>query len=72
MWKDIGKLFIRLISVVLPVCIFLMLYAAVFPMYYLDPEYAMYKQQKDGMGKTKTVLNEHRGAIQHIFIVSDS
>ncbi|HAF26709.1 MAG TPA: hypothetical protein DCG85_05275 [Lachnospiraceae bacterium] len=47
MWKDIGKLFIRLISVVLPVCLFLMLYAALFPMYYLDPEYAMYKQQKD-------------------------
>lgn len=47
MWRQIGKLFIKFIGIVLPVFAGLSLYCALFPMWYMDGEYAMYRQQKD-------------------------
>lgn len=47
MWRQIGKLFVKFIGIVLPVFAALSLYCALFPMWYMDEEYAMYKQQKD-------------------------
>lgn len=59
MWWQIGKLFIKFIRIVLPVFAALSLYCALFPMYYMDGEYAMYRQQKDyvtGNGEDNRVL----------------
>ena len=47
MWRQIGRLFIKFIGIVLPVFGALSLYCALFPMWYMDGEYAMYRQQKD-------------------------
>ena len=59
MWRQIGRLFIKFIGIVLPVFAALSLYCALFPMWYMDGEYAMYKQQKDyitGNGEYNRVL----------------
>ncbi len=47
MWKDIRKITLKLIALILPFFVLLPLYCRFFPMYYLDEEYAMYRQQKD-------------------------
>lgn len=47
MWKQIGKLLKKLVIICLPIIILFQVICAAFPMYYLDNEYAMYKQQKD-------------------------
>lgn len=47
MWKDIRNITLKLIALILPFFILLPLYCRFFPMYYLDDEYAMYRQQKD-------------------------
>lgn len=47
MWKDIGKLTAKLVLLIVPFFILLPLYCRLFPMNYLDDEYAMYRQQKD-------------------------
>lgn len=59
MWRHIGKLFLKFIGIVLPVVLALSLYCALFPMWYMDEEYAMYRQQKDyitGDGDNNRVL----------------
>lgn len=47
MWQQIWKLVQKFIGIVLPLFIVLPLYCALFPMWYMDEEYAMYRQQKD-------------------------
>ncbi len=47
MWKDIWRITCKLIALILPFFVLLPLYCRFFPMYYLDDEYAMYRQQKD-------------------------
>ena len=47
MWKDIRQIVWKLIALMLPFFVLLPLYCKFFPMYYLDEEYAMYRQQKD-------------------------
>ncbi len=47
MWKDVFRLLKKFICIVLPLCIVLQLYCALFPMNYMDIEYSMYRQQKD-------------------------
>lgn len=47
MWKDIRQITCKLIALILPFFVLLPLYCRFFPMYYLDDEYAMYRQQKD-------------------------
>ncbi len=47
MWKDIWRITGKLIALILPFFVLLPLYCKFFPMYYLDDEYAMYRQQKD-------------------------
>lgn len=64
MWRQIGKLFIKFIGIVLPVFLALSLYCALFPMWYLDEEYAMYRQQKDYITKS--------GDDNRVLIIGDS
>lgn len=47
MWREIGRLTGKLVALILPFFVLLPLYCRFFPMYYLDDEYAMYRQQKD-------------------------
>lgn len=47
MWKDIWRITSKLIALILPFFVLLPLYCRFFPMYYLDDEYAMYRQQMD-------------------------
>lgn len=47
MWKEIRQITCKLIALILPFFVLLPLYCRFFPMYYLDDEYAMYRQQKD-------------------------
>lgn len=47
MWKEIGKTAGKLLILLVPFFVLLPLYCAFFPEYYMDDEYAMYKQQKD-------------------------
>ena len=47
MWKEIRQITFKLIALMLPFFVLLPLYCRFFPMYYLDDEYAMYRQQKD-------------------------
>lgn len=47
MWKEIRQITLKLIALILPFFVLLPLYCRFFPMYYLDDEYAMYRQQKD-------------------------
>ena len=47
MWKEIRQITIKLIALILPFFVLLPLYCRFFSMYYLDDEYAMYRQQKD-------------------------
>lgn len=51
MWQQIWKLVQKFIGIVLPLFIVLPLYCALFPMWYMDEEYAMYRQQKDYVTK---------------------
>ena len=65
MWRQIGKLFIKFIGIVLPVFVALSLYCALFPMWYMDGEYAMYRQQKDyirenGDGSRVVIIGDSR------------
>jgi len=55
MWKDIWRITGKLVALILPFFVLLPLYCKFFPMYYLDDEYAMYRQQKDYVtGKLNT------------------
>lgn len=47
MWKEIGKIAGKLLILMMPFFLLLPLYCCLFPEYYMDDEYAMYKQQKD-------------------------
>lgn len=47
MWKQIGKTAGKLLILLVPFFVLLPLYCRFFPEYYMDDEYAMYKQQKD-------------------------
>ena len=47
MWKEIRQITFKLIALILPFFVLLPLYCRFLPMYYLDDEYAMYRQQKD-------------------------
>lgn len=47
MWRDIRRLLRNFILIVLPLFAALSMYCACFPMWYMDEEYAMYRQQKD-------------------------
>ena len=51
MWQQIWKLVKKFIMTVLPLFLVLPLYCAFFPMWYMDEEYAMYRQQKDYVSK---------------------
>lgn len=53
MWQQIWKLVQKFIGIVLPLFIVLPLYCALFPMWYMDEEYAMYRQQKDYVTKNQ-------------------
>lgn len=47
MWREIGKLIAKIACIILPVVLIMQIFCALFPMYYMDGEYAMYRQQKD-------------------------
>lgn len=47
MWKEIRVVCFKLIALILPFFILLPLYCRFFPFYYMDEEYAMYRQQYD-------------------------
>lgn len=47
MWRDIFRLLRNFILIVLPLFAALSIYCACFPMWYMDEEYAMYRQHKD-------------------------
>lgn len=47
MWKEIGKTAGKLLILLVPFFVLLPLYCRFFPEYYMDDEYAMYRQQKD-------------------------
>lgn len=47
MWRDIFRIVKKLAILVVPFFIILPLYCWAFPMFYMDDEYAMYKQQRD-------------------------
>lgn len=47
MWREIRQIIAKLLLLLLPFFILLPLYCRFFPEYYLDEEYAMYKQQHD-------------------------
>ena len=47
MWKEIGRLFGKLVLLVAPFFVVLPLYCAHFQDYYMDDEYAMYHAQRD-------------------------
>lgn len=47
MWRDIFKIIRKLVMLILPFFLVLPLYCATFPMYYMDDEYAMYRQQRE-------------------------
>lgn len=64
MWRDIFNVLKKFILIVLPLFIVLPLYCACFPMYYLDEEYAMYRQQKD------FITDESQSA--RVLIIGDS
>lgn len=64
MWQQIWKLLRKFICIVLPLFIVLPLYCALFPMWYMDEEYAMYRQQKDYVIKNQ---DENR-----VLIIGDS
>lgn len=64
MWRQIWKLVCKFIGIVLPLFIILPLYCALFPMWYMDEEYAMYRQQKD-------YVVENRDA-NRVLIIGDS
>lgn len=60
MWKDIREIVLKLMALILPFFVLLPLYCKYFPMYYLDDEYAMYRQQKDYVtGKLNTANPEN-------------
>ncbi len=69
MWSDIRQICGKLLVLLLPFFVLLPLYCACFPMYYLDDEYAMYKQQSDYVtGK----LNTSEKESNKILILGDS
>lgn len=47
MWVQIRKLIAKLIITVLPVYLCFTVFCTIFPMWYMDEEYAMYRQQKE-------------------------
>ena len=47
MWRDIFRLLRNFILIVLPLFAALSIYCACFPMWYIDEEYAFFRQQKD-------------------------
>ena len=67
MWKEIRKICVKLIALILPFFIVLPLYCRFFPFYYLAEEYAMYRQQYD------FVLQENtQAADPSVLIIGDS
>lgn len=64
MWQQIWKLVRKFIAIVLPLFILLPVYCALFPMWYMDEEYAMYRQQKD-------YVTENQDA-NRVLIIGDS
>lgn len=64
MWQQIRKLARKFIGIVLPLFILLPAYCALFPMWYMDEEYAMYRQQKD-------YVSENQDA-NRVLIIGDS
>ncbi len=67
MWKEIRQVVTRLVVLILPFFILLPLYCKCFPMYYLDDEYAMYKQQNDYVTGKQNIEAE-----AEILIIGDS
>ena len=47
MWRDVFRIIKKLMILVVPFFVILPLYCWAFPMYYMDDEYAMYKQQRE-------------------------
>lgn len=47
LWSDIVRLIKKIMILIVPFFVILPLYCALFPMYYMDEEYAMYKQQRN-------------------------
>ena len=78
MWKDISKITLKLIALILPFFILLPLYCRFFPMYYLDDEYAMYRQQKDyvtgkqNMNEAVEVMASGGNTDARILVMGDS
>lgn len=60
MWKEIGQIVVKLLILLVPFFVILPLYSCLFKEYYMDDEYAMYRQQKDYVTKTgagdKTII----------------
>lgn len=67
MWKEIRKICVKLIALILPFFIVLPLYCRFFPFYYLDEEYAMYRQQYDFVMQKNT-----QAADPSVLIIGDS
>lgn len=75
MWKEIRKTAGKLLILLAPFFVLLPLYCAFFPEYYMDDEYAMYRQQKDYVqgsteGNSVIILGDSRakaGFIPELF-----
>ncbi len=65
MWRDIREIIIKLVALILPFFVLLPLYCKFFPMYYMDDEYAMYKQQDD-------YVTDSQSSDAQILILGDS
>lgn len=70
MWKDIRTICCKLILLILPFFIVLPLYCRFFPFYYMDEEYAMYRQQYDYVKKESRAIKSE--AEPEILILGDS
>lgn len=64
MWKEIRKTAGKLLILLVPFFVLLPLYCCLFPEYYMDDEYAMYKHQKD-------YVKEHK-EYNRVLILGDS
>lgn len=73
MWKEIKKICLKLLLLILPFFIVLPLYCRFFPFFYLDEEYAMYQQQYDFVNAIDKAKKENaENQEPSVLIIGDS
>lgn len=72
MWKEIGILCGKLVLLLLPFFVLLPLYCRFFPFYYLDEEYAMYRQQNDFVTGMTNGKESNEVENPQIIVIGDS